>query len=68
MYVDDCDLIQSGQDPLEVAKSMQTVVQQRGDLMEATGGALDLKPSKLNTCGNTGNGSRQMRILATLIL
>ena len=45
-YVDDCDLIQSGQDPLEVAKSMQTVVQQWGDLMEVTGGALNLDPSK----------------------
>lgn len=45
-YVDDCDLIQSGQDPLEVARSMQTVVQQWGDLMEVTGGALNLGPSK----------------------
>ena len=43
-YVDDCDLIQSGQDPLEVAKSMQTVVQKWGDLMEVTGGALNLDP------------------------
>ena len=45
-YVDDCDLIQSGQDPLEVAKSMQMVVQQWGDLMEVTGGALNLDLSK----------------------
>ena len=45
-YVDDCDLIQSGQDPIEVARSMQTVVQQWGDLMEVTGGALNLDPSK----------------------
>jgi len=45
-YVDDCDLIQSGQDPMEVARSMQTVVQQWGDLMEVTGGALNLDPSK----------------------
>lgn len=41
-----CDLIQSSQDPLEVAKSVQTVVQQLGDLMEVTGGALNLNPSK----------------------
>jgi len=45
-YVDDCDLIQPGQDPLEVAKSMQTVVQQWCDLMEVTGGALNLSPSR----------------------
>lgn len=45
-YVDDCDLIQSGQDPREVARSMQTVVQQWGDLMEVTGGAINLDPTK----------------------
>ena len=45
-YVNGCDLIQSSQDPLEVVKSMQTVVQQWDDLMEVTGGALNLDPSK----------------------
>ena len=45
-YVDDCDLIQSGTDPLTVAQSMQGVIQQWGDLMEVTGGALNLDPSK----------------------
>ena len=39
-YVDDCDLIKSGEDPLTVARSMQRVIQQWGDLMEVTGGAL----------------------------
>jgi len=39
-YVDDCDLIQSGEDPLVVAQSMQRVIQQWGNLMEVTGGAL----------------------------
>ena len=37
LYVEDCDLIQSGEDPLTVARSMQ---RQWGDLMEVTGGAL----------------------------
>ena len=45
-YVDDCDLIQSGTDPLEVGQSMQAVIRQWGDLMEVTGGALNLDPSK----------------------
>lgn len=44
--MDGCDLIQSGQDPREVARSMQTVVQQWGDLMEVTGGAINLDPTK----------------------
>ena len=39
-YVDDCDLIQSGEDPLTVARSMQRVIQQWGDLVEVTGRAL----------------------------
>jgi len=39
-YVDDCDLIQSGQDPQAVADSMQTIIREWGDLMEVTGGAL----------------------------
>ena len=38
--MDDCDLIQSGEDPLTVARSMQRVIQQWGDLTEVTGGAL----------------------------
>ena len=46
MYVDNCDLIQSGTDPLTVAQSMQGVIQQWGDLMEVTGGALNLDPLK----------------------
>eukprot|EP00979_Chaetoceros_neogracilis_P017703 scaffold10267_cov270-Chaetoceros_neogracile.AAC.1 len=39
-FVDDCDLIQSGTDPQEVAHKMQRLIQQWGDLMEVTGGAL----------------------------
>ena len=38
--MDDCDLIQSGKDPLTVARSMQRVIQQWGDLVEVTGRAL----------------------------
>ena len=37
--MDDCDLIQSGQDPRAVAESMQAVIREWGDLMEVTGGA-----------------------------
>ena len=40
LYVDDCDLIQSGEDPLTVARSMQRVILQWRDLMEVIGGAL----------------------------
>jgi len=36
--VDNCDLIQSGQDPRVVAESMQAVIREWGDLMEVTGG------------------------------
>jgi len=43
--VDDCDLIQSGQDPRAVSKSMQAVIREWGDLMEVTGGALETKKS-----------------------
>ena len=39
-YVDDWGLIQSGDDLLTNARSMQRVIQQWGDLMEVTGGAL----------------------------
>jgi len=39
-YVDDCNLVQSGDDPLTVARLVQRVIQQWGDLMEVTGGAL----------------------------
>ena len=44
-FVDDCDLIQSGQDPHEVAASMQTVIREWIDLMEVSGGALETKKS-----------------------
>ena len=44
-FVDDCDLIQSGKDPREVAESMQAVIREWGDLMEVTGGALETKKS-----------------------
>ena len=44
-FVDDCDLIQSGQDPREVAGSMQSVISEWRDLMEVTGGALETKKS-----------------------
>ena len=40
LYVDDCDLIQSAEDPLTVARSMQRVILQWRDLMEVIGGAL----------------------------
>lgn len=46
-YMDNRDLIQSGQDPLKVAKSIQSVVQQWGDLMlEVPGSVLNLDPPK----------------------
>jgi len=44
-FVDDCDLIQSGQDPHTVAESVQAVIREWGDLMEVTGGALETKKS-----------------------
>jgi len=44
-FVDDCDLIQSGQDPRAVAESMQTVIREWGNLMEVTGGPLETKKS-----------------------
>ena len=39
-YFNDCDLIQSGLDPLEVLQSMQDLIQSWGSLMEVTGGVL----------------------------
>ena len=39
-YVDDCDLMQTGSDPLLVLTSMQKLINSWGDLMEVTGGAL----------------------------
>ena len=40
-YVDDCDLIQTGQDVVEVMTSMQQVVDSWTDEVEVTGGALE---------------------------
>ncbi|GFH51334.1 hypothetical protein CTEN210_07810 [Chaetoceros tenuissimus] len=44
-YVDDCDLIQSGNSPEEVKESMQKVMDEWADLMQVTGGALESKKS-----------------------
>ena len=44
-YVDDCDLIQSGQDPIEVLNSMQTLISNWGSLVRVTGGALSVDKS-----------------------
>lgn len=43
-YVDDCDLFQSGEDPLEVLESMQALIKSWGSLVEVTGGTL--RPDK----------------------
>jgi hypothetical protein len=43
-YVDDCDLIQTGKDMIELMTSMQQVVVSLTDQVEVTGGALE--PSK----------------------
>ena len=43
-YVDDCDLFQSGEDPVEVLESMQNLIRSWGSLVEVTGGAL--RPDK----------------------
>jgi hypothetical protein len=43
-YVDDCDLFQSGENPLEVLESMQALIRSWGSLVEVTGGAL--RPDK----------------------
>ena len=40
-YVDDCDLIQTGQDAVEVMTSMQQVVDSWTDQVEVTGGVLE---------------------------
>lgn len=39
-YVDDCDLMQTGCDPIEVLTSMQKLINSWGSLMEVTGGVL----------------------------
>ena len=39
-YVDDCDLFQVGNKPLEVLNSMQSLINSWGSLMEVTGGAI----------------------------
>ena len=44
-YVDDCDLIQSGTDPIEVLSSMQALLQDWGSLMEVTGGSISVDKS-----------------------
>ena len=44
-YVDDCDLVQSGTDPIEVLSSMQQLINSWGTLMEVTGGALSVEKS-----------------------
>ena len=44
-YVDDCDLIQSGTDPIVVLASMQSLINSWGSLMEVTGGALSVSKS-----------------------
>jgi hypothetical protein len=45
--VDDCDLIQTGKDVVEVMTSMQQVVDSWTNQVEVTGGALE--PSKAGT-------------------
>ena len=40
-YVDDCDLIQTGKDVVEVMTSMQQVVDSWTNQVEVTGGALE---------------------------
>ena len=44
-YVDDCDLIQSGSDPVSVLQSMQRLINSWGSLMEVTGGAISVDKS-----------------------
>jgi len=44
-YVDDCDLIQSGSDPITVLQSMQNLINSWGSLMEVTGGAISVDKS-----------------------
>ena len=39
-YVDDCDLFQVGNNPLEVLASMQSLINSWGNLMEVTGGSI----------------------------
>ena len=44
-YVDDCDLVQVGTNPVEVLESMQQLINSWGSLMEVTGGALSVEKS-----------------------
>ena len=44
-YVDDCDLFQIGTDPVEVLTPMQRLINDWGDLMEVTGGAIRIDKS-----------------------
>ena len=39
-YVDDCDLIQIGNNPIKVFASMQELINSWGSIMEATGGLI----------------------------
>ena len=39
-YVDDCDLLQVGKDPLDVMSSIQALINSWGTFMEVTGGAI----------------------------
>ena len=41
MYVDNCDLFQTGSDPQEVLESMQLVINSWGSLVKVLGGAID---------------------------
>ena len=40
-YVDDCDLFQTGQDPIVVLESMQQLINSWSELVEETGGVLE---------------------------
>ena len=58
-YVDDCDLVQSGTDPIAVLESMHTLINSWGSLMQVTGGVLNVEKVGsiwLTTYGQEGNG------------
>ena len=44
-YVDDCDLFQTGVDPIEVLNSMQQLIQSWKDLMQVTGATIETDKS-----------------------
>ena len=44
-YVDDCDLLQSGTDPVKVLTSMQQLINSWSSLMKVTGGAISVDKS-----------------------